>query len=74
MIQRTAERPSCGTLAAYRYHKKQLKEDPCEACVRNMVAAVAGRHNIGAAGSVHDGYYLARIKEELFARYGVTES
>jgi hypothetical protein len=39
-----------------------------------MVAAVAGRHNIGAAGSVHDGYYLARIKEELFARYGVTES
>jgi hypothetical protein len=39
-----------------------------------MVAAVVVRHNIRAAGSVHDDYYLTRIKEELFARYGVTES
>ena len=74
MPTKTAKRAPCGTLAAYRYHKKQLKENPCEACVRAMVAAVVVRHNIRAAGSVHDDYYLTRIKEELFARYGVTES
>ena len=63
----------CGTRQAFNRHKKH-GGIPCEACVRAMVAALVIRYNVRSAGSGHDDYYLVKVKQELFERYGVVES
>ena len=73
MTKTATELQPCGTRQAFNRHKKH-GEIPCEACVRAMVTAVVIRHNIMSAGSGHDDYYLVKVKQELFERYGVVES